>query len=508
MAKKSTGIVRKIDKLGRVDISEGRTMGRLDLSAPCQSYIELWFLHFPYRIPINKTGELALEEEERTGKALSNPNILNTLSWGVIDKSVKKRPSDSACARAVVNGELRNFYLFFSHAVVKIRGKYEIEECVEGVYSEQGNDFHLIPEENRISITKEYLHYLPDIPSVGVFTMEQWEHNGGFKGRAEGQEISYEVYNRFLQENQTQPLPSRMQMTVDELRYGRALRVRAKELHGDPDYYYHSYYDKRMSIWDTSSWEGFMAAEPCAYANVNGKKRDFYMAFSKRKGETGAFCYRFEGLYSKEGYDFFLLGQAAEEELVQERVCVTEEASCKRYCFDGSLKIDVSASGEKISQEISEEEYNRFLSGYSTQPLPRRLPKDRGGEVNLEVEEEYGEYGLLRLFMEKDQKAFLDISSWEGFMTTEPCAYAEVNGEQRPFYLMFTKRKDQYREYFCRFEGVYSAQGDNIFRIPADKQNWVSTEHILWRKYIKPLPFDKSDGKRFIDYKTIFPKEK
>lgn len=129
----------------------------------------------------------------------------------------------------------------------------------------------------------------------------------------------------------------------------------AKELYGDPDYYYHSYYNERMSIWDTLTWEGFMAAEPCAHANVNDKKRAFYMAFSKRKGETGAFCYRFEGLYSKEGYDFFLLGQAAEEELVQERVHVTKKASYKRYCFDENLKIDVSASGEKISQEISEE---------------------------------------------------------------------------------------------------------------------------------------------------------
>lgn len=85
-------------------------------------------------------------------------------------------------------------------------------------------------------------------------------------------------------------------------------------------------------------------------------------------------------------------------------------------------------------------------------------------------------------------------------MTTEPCAYAEVNGEQRPFYLMFSKRKDKYRGYFCRFEGVYSVQGDNIFRIPSDKHTWVSTEHILWRKYIAPLPFNKSDGKILFDF--------
>lgn len=260
MAKKSKGIVRKIDNLGRVVIP-----GIFNISD--SDSLEIWVLPFPNRIPINCAGELALEEEQRTGKMdLYNPNIIDTSLWGVDEKILLRRSSNDSdvCARAVVNGELRNFYLFFSRAIVKIGGKYKIKECVAGVYSEQGNDFHLIPEENRISITKEYLHYLPDIPSVGVFTMEQWEHNGGFKGRAEGQEISYEVYNRFLQENQTQPLPSRMQMTVDELRYGRALRVRAKELHGDPDYYYHSYYDKRMSIWDTSSWEGFMAAEPCA----------------------------------------------------------------------------------------------------------------------------------------------------------------------------------------------------------------------------------------------------
>lgn len=203
MAKKSKGIVRKIDNLGRVVIP-----GIFNISD--SDSLEIWVLPFPNRIPINCAGELALEEEQRTGKMdLYNPNIIDTSLWGVDEKILLRRSSNDSdvCARAVVNGELRNFYLFFSRAIVKIGGKYKIKECVAGVYSEQGNDFHLIPEENRISITKEYLHYLPDIPSVGVFTMEQWEHNGGFKGRAEGQEISYEVYNRFLQENQTQPLP-------------------------------------------------------------------------------------------------------------------------------------------------------------------------------------------------------------------------------------------------------------------------------------------------------------
>ena len=386
MAKKSTRIIRKIANLGK----EPPLLGELRDSGV--DNIEIWVLPFPNRIPINRAGELALEEEQRTDKMdLYNPNIIDTSLWEIDEKIILEEVTDDACARAVVNGEVRNFYLFFSRAVVKIGDKYEIKKCVEGVYSEQGNDFHLLPEENRISVTKEYLHYLSAIPPVGVFTMEQWELNGGFKGRAEGQEISYEVYNRFLQENQTQPLPSRMQMKACEIGRKKPVLAMAKEIYGDQDYYYHFYYDKRMNILNTSTWEGFMAAEPCAYARVNGRRRDFYMTFSKRKGETGAFCYRFEGLYSKEGYDFFLLGQAAEEELVQERVHITKEVSCKRYCFDGSLKIDVSASGEKSSQEISEEEYDRFLHKYDAQPLPRRLPKDRGGEVNLEVEEEYGE---------------------------------------------------------------------------------------------------------------------
>lgn len=275
----------------------------------------LYKIPLPSRVSINKAGELALEEEQRTGKIdLYNPNIVDTSLW---DGFMEGIPYE--CDK--VDGNPMEFFAVFTKAIVKQSNSKEY--CLDGFYSKQGNNHIALPESAKCMwYTNRWMKYLKQPPvsdpycdfvyTNAVYTMEQWEHNGGFKGRAEGQEISYEVYHRFWQENQP------------------------------------------------------------------------------------------------------------------------------------------------------------------TRPLSCRLLQNRAEAGNLEFE--------------------------EGFMTTEPCAYAEVNGEQRPFYLVFSKRKDQYRGCFCRFEGVYSAQGDNIFDVSLEQQNWISTEHIMWRDYITPPPYSDCDYEILLDF--------
>ncbi|MBS6474526.1 MAG: hypothetical protein KH354_00845 [Clostridiales bacterium] len=267
----------------------------------------------PSRIPVNQAGELALEEEERTGKVdLCNPNIIDTSLWeGYME--------GYSCACAEVNGEERHFFLTFTKEI----GYTNSYARVEGIYSKQGNDFHLIPKEKRIWVNEKYRRVLVKVPTVSAFyTMDQWERNGGFKGRINGQEVSYEVYNRFFEENQ--PM----------------------------------------------------------------------------------------------------------------------------------------------------------------QPLPLCVLQNRSGEINSELVKEYGAYDLLT---EERRRDFLNVSLWDGFMTTRPCVYAKINGERRPFYLAFLRRRDKYKGYYCRFEGVYSVQGDNIQLVPIEGSEitWVSTDNVcLGRQHV------------------------
>lgn len=131
MAKKSTGIAREIDELGRVKVPV--TMGRLrDFSSSPQATIPL-----PSRVSINKAGELALEEEQRTGRVdLYNPNIVDTSLW---DGFMEDIPY--ACVR--INGKPMEFFAIFTKAR---RRSNDEAYCLDGFYSKQGNNFQMIPE--------------------------------------------------------------------------------------------------------------------------------------------------------------------------------------------------------------------------------------------------------------------------------------------------------------------------------------------------------------------------
>lgn len=254
MAKKSTSIIRKLDNLKKIDENLGY-------------YREPKNYDIPKRIPMNIKGEMALEEEERTGKIdFQNPDIIDTssddsLRWG----NMQSEP----CACAEVNGEVREFFAAFSKLDrgEKFLGKPCISSCITGLYSKQGNDFHMIPVEKRIWVTERWFNYFSPIFSAGMFfIMEKWLGSDALKGRIEPNEISYEVYNRFLQENQpVRPLPCAL------------------------------------------SLEGFMAVDPCAYAIVDDKIEVFFMAFSKTKGEAEDFRYKFEGVYSENGLNIMCI---------------------------------------------------------------------------------------------------------------------------------------------------------------------------------------------------------
>ncbi|MBS6474525.1 MAG: hypothetical protein KH354_00840 [Clostridiales bacterium] len=270
MAKKSTGIVREVDKWGRTKVPGVPTI-RL-FPPEFRSYK----IPLPSRVSINKAGELALEEEQRTGKVdLYNPNIVDTSLWDGFMEGIPYECDE-------VDGKPMEFFAVFTKAIVKESNCKDY--CLDGFYSRQGNNKSMLPETKLVWLTNRWMKYLKrsvDYPNYepvytnAVYTMEQWERNGGFKGRAEGQEISYEVYKRFLQENQpTRSLPCRLPQNRDG-----AVNLEFEE--------------------------GFMITEPCAYAEVEGEQRPFYLMFSKRKDQyRGYFC-KFEGVYSAQGDNIF-----------------------------------------------------------------------------------------------------------------------------------------------------------------------------------------------------------
>lgn len=238
----------------------------------------------PKRIPINAEGELALEEEEKTGKIdLQNFNIMNVSLWG---GGMKYIP----CACAEVNGEPREFFMTFFSGSKSIFAQH-LEQYLKyrknhianppivcqgvgsrGVYSKQGNDFHMIPIEKRIWVTERWFVCFPDaLHAGGFYTIEQCKQEGISKAKPAWREISDDVYNRFFQTHQpTQPLPHCI-----------------------------------LKAEDISAREGFMITQPSAYAEIDGEQQAFYLAFSKTENKSGEFRYRFEGVYSKTGVNVF-----------------------------------------------------------------------------------------------------------------------------------------------------------------------------------------------------------
>ena len=269
------------------------------------------------------------------------------------------------------------------------------------------------------------------------------------------------------------PLPSRVSINK-----AGELALEEEQSTGKIDLY-------NPNIVDTSLWDGFMEGIPYECYEVNGKPMEFYAVFTKaivKQSNDKDYC--LDGFYSEQGNNLAMLSESAKFMWYTSRwikYLKRPGAVCDPYCepvYTNAVytmeqwERNGGFKGRAEGQEISYGVYNRFLQeNQPTRSLPCRLPQNRDGAVNLEFE--------------------------EGFMTTEPCAYAEVEGEQRLFYLMFSKRKDQYRGYFCKFEGVYSAQGDNIFDISLEKQNWISTEHILWRNHITPPPYSDWDYEIF-----------
>lgn len=258
---------------------------------------EMMYWDLPKRIPINIEGELALEKEERTGKIdLQNFNIMNVSFWRDGMTCIEYTP----CACAEVNGESREFFMtFFSDRksieelydkpnsdfaqhlkqYLKYRENYIAEPAIvcrnagsRGVYSKQGNDFHMIPIEKRIWVTEQWFGYFSDaLHAGGFYIIEQCKQEGISKAKPAWREISDDVYNRFFQTHQpTQPLPHCI-----------------------------------LKAEDISASEGFMITQPSAYAEIDGEQQAFYLAFSKTENKSGEIRYRFEGVYSKTGVNVF-----------------------------------------------------------------------------------------------------------------------------------------------------------------------------------------------------------
>ena len=326
MAKKSTGMVRNI-----IDLKEMR-------------------YKIPSRIPVDVKGELALEEEERTGKIdFQNPDIIDTssddsLRWGYME--------DEPCACAEVNGEEREFFAAFSRLDrgEKFLGKPCISSCITGLYSKQGNDFHMIPVEKRIWVTERWFDYFsPILPASMFFTMEEWLIGDGLKGRIESNEISYEVYDRFLQENQP----------VRSLPYALSL-------------------------------EGFMTVDPSAYAIVDDKIELFYMAFSKTKGESDDFRYKFEGVYSENGLNIMCISENNRAWL-PENFLLGISRDCKFVLHSPSKIINNRIYFNK--QILGNDGVDVF--GCNKEKLPnefggnkRKVPRLRGAELVIKLAQE------------------------------------------------------------------------------------------------------------------------